>query len=94
MKAVWNGKTIAESNQTKQVEGNEYFPPGSVNQEYLKRSTTRSTCPWKGTARYYHLEVNGQTNEDAAWYYPEPSEAAAEIKDHIAFWNGVEVIND
>lgn len=94
MKAIWNGKTIAESNQTIQVEGNHYFPPASVNQEYLKRSTTHTKCLWKGTASYYHLDVDGEINKDAAWYYPEPSKAAAKIKDHIAFWHGVEVTND
>ena len=93
MKATWNGQTIAESDQTVQVEGNEYFPPGSVRTEYLRESTTRTKCPWKGTAHYYDLIVDGQTNEDAAWYYPEPSQAAREIKDHIAFWKGVEVTN-
>ncbi|MFW6290261.1 MAG: DUF427 domain-containing protein [Mariniphaga sp.] len=93
MKAIWKGKTIAESSNTKQVEGNEYFPPESVNRQYLKQSSTHTKCSWKGTASYYNLEVDGEVNKDAAWYYPEPSKAASEIKDHVAFWKGVEVTN-
>lgn len=92
MKAIWKGQTIAESDHTIQVEGNEYFPPGSVRKEFLKESTTTSQCPWKGTAHYYDLEVDGDTNKDAAWHYPQPSKAAEEIKDHIAFWKGVDII--
>lgn len=91
MKAVWNGATIAESDNTVVVEGNHYFPPDSVNAEYLLNSETHSTCPRKGEASYYTLNVNGQQNEDAAWYYPEPKEAASEIQNHIAFWKGVEI---
>jgi uncharacterized protein (DUF427 family) len=94
MKAIWNGKIIAESNETIKVEGNEYFPPGTVNREYLKQSSTHTHCGWKGIASYYHLEVDGKINKDAAWYYPETLEAAARIKDYIAFWKGVEVTND
>jgi uncharacterized protein (DUF427 family) len=94
MKAVWNGKTIAKSSDTVQLEGNEYFPRDAVNQEYLKESETRTKCPWKGTAFYYDLEVEGDLNKDAAWYYPEPSEAAQKIKGHVAFWKGVEVSDD
>jgi uncharacterized protein (DUF427 family) len=90
-KASWGGKTIAESNDTVNVEGNQYFPPDSVNKAFLKTSQHTSVCPWKGTAHYYHLEVDGMKNENAAWYYPEPKPAAAEIKDHIAFWKGVHV---
>lgn len=93
MKAIWNGKVIAESNETKQVEGNHYFPPESINREYLKESSTHTKCAWKGTASYYHLEVGGEVNKDAAWYYPEPSKAASKIKDHVAFWKGVQVTN-
>jgi uncharacterized protein (DUF427 family) len=89
--ATWNGATIAESDKTVVVEGNHYFPPGSVRKEFLQASSTTSRCPWKGTARYYSLVVDGKTNEDAAWYYPEPSTAAANIKDYVAFWNGVDV---
>ncbi len=90
-KAVWNGAVIAESDDTVVVEGNHYFPSGSVHSGYLKDSATTSICPWKGTASYYTLVVDGAENADAAWYYPEPKEAAADIKDRIAFWKGVEV---
>jgi uncharacterized protein (DUF427 family) len=89
--AVWNGATIAESDKTVVVEGNRYFPPDSVRREYLRPSMTTSHCPWKGIARYYSLVVDGETNEDAAWYYPEPSAAAANIKEYVAFWHGVKV---
>ena len=92
MKAVWNEKVLAESDDTKVVEGNHYFPPASLKREYFKESPTHSTCPWKGEASYYSIEVDGKTNEDAAWYYPAPKDAAAEIKDHVAFWKGVEVV--
>ena len=91
MKATWNGKVIAESNDTKVVEGNHYFPADSVNRAYIKESSKNSTCPWKGVASYYSLVVDGKENTDAAWYYPAPKDAAAEIKDHVAFWKGVEV---
>lgn len=91
MKAIWNNEVIAESNDTVVVEGNHYFPPSSVKNEYLKPSGTHSTCPWKGKASYYSLEVKGKTNVDAAWYYPEPKDAAKNIKDRIAFWKGVNV---
>lgn len=92
MRAIWNGEIIAESDATEVVEGNHYFPLGAVNQEYLKESDHHTTCPWKGEASYYHLEVDGATNENAAWYYPEPKDAARQIKDHVAFWKGVEVV--
>jgi uncharacterized protein (DUF427 family) len=91
MKASWNNAIIADSDQTVVVEGNHYFPSDSVNQEYLQPSDTQTNCHWKGDASYYNLVVNGETNQDAAWYYPEPKEAAAEIKDRIAFWRGVTV---
>lgn len=91
MKAIWNNEIIAESNDTVVVENNHYFPPQSVKQEYLQPSDTHTTCPWKGLASYYTLTVNGQQNKDAAWYYPEPKSAAAQIKDHIAFWKGVQI---
>ena len=91
MKATWNGATIAESDNTVVVEGNHYFPPDSVNQDYLEASTTTTGCPWKGTANYYTIVVDGQKNADAAWYYAAPKDAAAEIKDHVAFWRGVTV---
>ncbi len=90
-KATWNGVVLAESNNTEVVEGNQYFPADSVKREYFKESSTHSTCPWKGLASYYTIEVNGKENTDAAWYYPEPKDAAKQIKDHVAFWKGVEV---
>jgi len=91
MKAIWNGQVIAESGETVVVEGNHYFPPGSIKEEFFKESTKETGCPWKGTASYYHIEVDGKTNNDAAWHYSEPKEAAKEIKDHVAFWKGVDV---
>ena len=91
MKAVWNGTVIAESNATIVVEGNHYFPPNAVKHEFLKKSDTHTTCPWKGLASYYTLDVNGELNKDAAWYYSAPKDAASEIRDYIAFWRGVEV---
>ena len=91
MKAVWNGAVIAESDNGVVVEGNYYFPDAAVRREYLRESATHTTCPWKGLASYYTLEVSGKQNRDAAWYYPAPKDAAKQIKDHIAFWRGVEV---
>lgn len=91
MKAVWNGTVIAQSDDTKVVEGNHYFPADSVNREFLEPSQTHTVCGWKGTARYYTLNVGGKQNADAAWYYPEPKDAAKEIAGHVAFWKGVEV---
>ena len=90
-RAIWNGKVIAESDRTEVVEGNHYFPPDSVDSAYLRPSDTHSTCPWKGEASYWSLEVDGEVNADAAWYYPEPKDAASQIKDHVAFWKGVTV---
>lgn len=92
MKAIWNNRVIAESNETLQIEGNHYFPTDSVKKEFLVDSQTHTTCHWKGTASYYNVIVDGQENRDAAWYYADPSFAAEKIKDHIAFWRGVEVI--
>jgi uncharacterized protein (DUF427 family) len=92
MKAIWNDTTLAESNDTKVVEGNHYFPPESVHADYFEESTHQTTCPWKGTASYYTIVVDGTRNDNAAWYYPQPKEAAAEIQDHVAFWKGVEVV--
>lgn len=89
--ATWNRATIAESDETVVVENNHYFPRSSVRADVLRESATTSFCPWKGTASYVSIEVDGQTNTDAAWYYPEPMDAAAAIKDHFAFWKGVEV---
>jgi len=91
MKAIWNGQIIAESDQTTNVEGNQYFPVDSVNKEFLKSSETHTVCHWKGTASYYDVVVEGQINKDAAWYYPDPSEKAMPIKNYIAFWRGVEI---
>ena len=92
MKAIWNGQVIADSNDTVVVEGNHYFPQASVKHEYLVPSNHRTTCSWKGQARYHSLLVDGDLNAEAAWYYPEPSEAAAQIKGRIAFWKGVQVV--
>jgi uncharacterized protein (DUF427 family) len=91
LKAIWNGTIVAESDATRVIEGNHYFPPDSVKREYFKDSSTTSTCPWKGEATYYSLEVDGEKNEDAAWYYRTPKDAAAEIKGYVAFWRGVEI---
>ena len=90
-KAIWNGQVIAESDNTVMIEGNHYFPPESVKMEFIKESETHTTCPWKGIASYYTVSVDGKENEDAAWYYPEVSELAKNIKGHVAFWKGVEV---
>jgi uncharacterized protein (DUF427 family) len=90
-KAIWNGTVIAESDQTVVVEGNHYFPPDSVKREYLKPSSTQTVCGWKGTASYYTIEVNGQLNRDAAWYYPTPKPEAKQIAGYIAFWKGVKI---
>jgi uncharacterized protein (DUF427 family) len=91
MRAVWNGAVIAESDETVMVEGNHYFPAPSVDQRYLRPSSNHTVCAWKGLASYYDVVVGDQVNPDAAWYYPEPKSAAAEIKDRIAFWHGVKV---
>lgn len=93
MRAVWNGETIAESDDTVVVEGNHYFPLQSVRQEFLRPSDTTTVCPWKGTASYYSIEVAGRTNTDAVWTYREPKPAAAQIAGRVAFWRGVEVID-
>ncbi len=91
MQATWNDTVLAEGDATIELEGNQYFPSSAVNMDYLTASTHQTTCPWKGEARYYHVEVDGERNENAAWYYPNPKEAASEIEGYIAFWNGVEV---
>lgn len=91
VRARWNGAVLAESAETVVVEGNHYCPAESVRREHLQRSDRRSTCPWKGVASYYDVVVEGERNPGAAWYYPEPKEAAAEITDHVAFWRGVTV---
>jgi uncharacterized protein (DUF427 family) len=91
VKATWNGQVIAESEDTVVVEGNHYFPANSVQSEVLESSSTTTVCPWKGTAHYYTLVVDGQKNRDAAWYYPEPKPAAEEIRGRVAFWKGVKI---
>ncbi len=91
-KASWKGVTLAESDTHESVEGNVYFPPDTINKEYFRDSDTHSSCPWKGVASYYDIVVDGETNKAAAWYYPEPKEAASNIKGYVAFWNGVEVV--
>lgn len=91
MKAVWNGAVIAQSDDIVTVEGNAYFPAAAVDQAYIRPSAHRSVCPWKGTASYYTLDVGGRQNENAAWYYPEPKDAAREIAGRVAFWKGVTV---
>lgn len=94
VRATWNGQVVAESDDTVVVEGNHYFPKDAVRSEVLVPSATTTVCPWKGTASYYTLSVDGQQNPDAAWYYPDPKDAAAEIKDRVAFWKGVQVSAD
>lgn len=90
-KATWGGVVLAESNDCVIVEGNQYFPAASIQRKFFHPSTHTSVCPWKGTAHYYDVEVNGQRNANAAWYYPEPSAAAREIKGRVAFWKGIRV---
>ncbi len=90
-KAIWNGAVLAESDSCEVVEGNQYFPPDSINKEYFQPSNTHTTCPWKGKASYYNIVVEGKENKDAAWYYPETKEKANNIKGYIAFWRGVKV---
>lgn len=91
MKATWKGAVLAESDDTVVVEGNHYFPADSIKREHFKESSTHTTCPWKGLASYYDVLVGDEVNADAAWYYPEPKDAAKEIKDRVAFWRGVRV---
>ena len=91
MKAIWNNQVVAESNNTVVIEGNHYFPEDSLNKEFYKSSDLHSTCPWKGKASYFSLEVDGKENKDAAWYYEDPSELAKGIKNHVAFWRGVQI---
>ena len=94
VRAVWNGHVIAESDDTVVVEGNHYFPAEAVRREYLSESDTHTVCPWKGTASYYTVTVDGQHNADAAWYYPSPKPKAELVRDRIAFWRGVDVRTD
>ncbi|HEY0382095.1 MAG TPA: DUF427 domain-containing protein [Candidatus Elarobacter sp.] len=91
MKAVWNGAVLAESDRTEVVEGNQYFPADAIDKQYFTPSDTHSVCPWKGTASYYTVEVNGKRNPDAAWYYPQAKDEAKNIEGYVAFWKGVEV---
>ncbi|HLE13618.1 MAG TPA: DUF427 domain-containing protein [Anaerolineales bacterium] len=91
MRAIWNGAVLAESDRTILVEGNHYFPPETIRWDYFKESETHTVCAWKGTASYYHLEVAGEFNRDAAWFYQSPSERARQIAGYIAFWRGVKV---
>ena len=92
MKALWNGQVVAESDATIVIEGNHYFPPDTIKREFFSESDLTSTCHWKGEANYYSLTVGGEEKKDAAWYYPEPKDAAKEIKGYVAFWGGVEVV--
>ncbi|MBA3826390.1 MAG: DUF427 domain-containing protein [Ktedonobacterales bacterium] len=91
MKAIWNGTVLAESDQTIVVEGNQYFPPDAIHREYFQESGTHTTCSWKGEASYYTVAVDGRQNVDAAWFYPQPKDAAKQITNYIAFWRGVKV---
>jgi uncharacterized protein (DUF427 family) len=91
VQAIWEGAVLAETEDIVLVEGNSYFPPGALHREYFKPSSQTTVCPWKGTAHYYDVEVNGKKNPGAAWYYPEPSDAANQIRGRVAFWRGVKV---
>ncbi len=91
MKAIWNETVLAESEDTVEIEGNQYFPQESIKKEYFKPTDTHTYCPWKGEASYYTIKVNGSENKDAAWYYPETKEGAKHIQGYVAFWNGVKV---
>jgi len=93
VRAVWHGKVLAESDDIVYVEGNAYFPRGSLNEDYFVESDHYSICPWKGEASYLHVVVDGETNKDAAWYYPRPSLLARKIQDRVAFWKGVEIVD-
>ena len=90
-KAIWNGTIIAESDNTEVVEGNHYFPPDSIHRQFLQPNSKTTVCGWKGTANYYDIVVDGQTNAGAAWYYPEAKPQASNIENYVAFWNGVEI---
>jgi len=93
MQAIWNGEILAESNETVVVEGNQYFPQSALNMQFFKPSATHTVCSWKGTASYYDILVNGKSNRDAAWFYPDPKSAASNISGYVAFWKGVEIVN-
>lgn len=90
-KAIWNGAVLAESDNTVVVEGNHYFPVDTINKQYFTETNTHTTCPWKGVASYYSIEVDGQVNKDAAWYYPSAKEKAKNIEGYVAFWKGIKV---
>jgi len=92
MKAIWNGTVLAESDKTIMVEGNHYFPPSSIKEEYFRASSKKTMCHWKGWASYYDVVVNGDVNHNAAWYYPTTSQAAEKIAGYVAFWNGIQVL--
>ncbi len=92
MKAIWNGAILAESDETIVIKGNHYFPADAINKEFFRASETHTACPWKGTASYYDVVANGETNKDAAWFYASPKTEAKEIENHVAFWKGVEVV--
>jgi len=92
VKAIWKGKVIAESDESEELENNYYFPMKDVNQKYLKKSDSHTTCPWKGEASYYDVVVDGEVNKDAAWYYLSPSDMAKKIKGHVAFWRGIKIV--
>ncbi|RUP05350.1 MAG: DUF427 domain-containing protein [Mycobacterium sp.] len=91
IRAMWNGAVLAEAPRTVRVEGNHYFPPESLRREYFTESKTSTLCPWKGVAHYYDVRVDGEVNADAGWYYPKPSPLARKIKNHVAFWHGVQI---
>ena len=91
MKAIWEDAILAESQDTIVIEGNHYFPPDAISPEFFRPSDTHTACPWKGLASYYNINVGGKVNKDAAWFYPEPKDAAKQIKNHVAFWRGVKV---
>ena len=92
MKAIWNGAVVAESDDIVTVEGNAYFPAGALDRQFVRETAHHTTCPWKGVASYYTLAVDGKENANAAWFYPEPKDAAAEIRGRVAFWKGVEIM--
>jgi len=92
MKAIWNGAVLAESDETIVVEGNHYFPPNEINNEYFHESETHTVCGWKGTASYYDIVAGGETNKDAAWFYPSAKAEAKELENYVAFWKGVEMV--
>lgn len=93
MKAIWNNEILADASETVIVDGNHYFPPASLHKQFFKKSEKQTVCSWKGTANYYDIEVNGKSNKEAAWFYPEPKSAANNITGFVAFWKGVQIIN-